>query len=299
VRRRRYPGLVKKKIFISGILLFLAGVCGLEAEDFFFDSAGVRIHYTVEGKGEPVVLIHGFAVDIAWNWGDPGIIKGLEDHYQVIAIDNRGHGRSDKPHDPKKYGVNMVSDVTRLLDHLNIKKAHIVGYSMGGRIASVFLTSHPDRVRTAILGATPWVNADSLPARVVWANQLAESLEQGKGIAPLIIRLTPRGEQPPNAEQMEAINKTFMERNDVLALAAATRGTAGLQPSEAKLRANKLPVLAVVGERDPIKAEVDSLVGVLGNVKLVVILGANHMNAPGRPEFLDALKTFLGAHGDK
>ena len=78
----------------------------------------------------------------------------------MIAIDNRGHGLSDKPHDPQAYGINMVSDVVRLLDHLSIQKAHIVGYSMGGRIASVFLTEHPERVRTATLGAAPWARCD-------------------------------------------------------------------------------------------------------------------------------------------
>jgi pimeloyl-ACP methyl ester carboxylesterase len=290
---------MQKKTWISGTLLLLATSCGLRAEDFFFDSAGVRIHYVVEGKGEPVVLVHGFAVDIASNWAEPGIIKGLADRYQVIAIDNRGHGRSDKPHDPQQYGVNMVSDVTRLLDHLNIQKAHIVGYSMGGNIAGVFLTDHPERVRTAILGATPWVGADGLPARVVWANQLAESLEQGRGIGPHIIRLTPRDERPPSAEQVEAISNMVLQPNDALALAAVMRGSARLYASEAKLRANQLPVLAIVGERDPVKAEVDNLVGALGNVKLVVIPGANHMSAFGRPEFLVALKTFLGAHGDR
>ena len=290
---------MQKKTWISGTLLLLATSCGLRAEDFFFDSAGVRVHYVVEGKGEPVVLIHGFAVDIASNWAEPGIIKGLADRYQVIAIDNRGHGRSDKPHDPQQYGVNMVSDVTRLLDHLNIQKAHIVGYSMGGNIAGVFLTDHPERVRTAILGATPWVGADGLPARVVWANQLAESLEQGRGIGPHIIRLTPRDERPPSAEQVEAISNMVLLRNDALALAAVMRGNARLFASEAKLRANQLPVLAIVGERDPVKTEVDNLVGALGNVKLVVIPGANHMSAFGRPEFLVALKTFLGAHGNR
>ena len=290
---------MQKKTWISGTLLLLATSCGLRAEDFFFDSAGVRVHYVVEGKGEPVVLIHGFAVDIASNWAEPGIIKGLADRYQVIAIDNRGHGRSDKPHDPQQYGVNMVSDVTRLLDHLNIQKAHIVGYSMGGNIAGVFLTDHHERVRTAILGATPWVGADGLPARVVWANQLAESLEQGRGIGPHIIRLTPRDERPPSAEQVEAISNMVLLRNDALALAAVMRGNARLFASEAKLRANQLPVLAIVGERDPVKTEVDNLVGALGNVKLVVIPGANHMSAFGRPEFLVALKTFLGAHGNR
>jgi pimeloyl-ACP methyl ester carboxylesterase len=287
------------KTWISGTLLLLATTCGLEAEDLLFDSAGVRIHYVVEGKGEPVVLIHGFAVDIASNWAEPGIIKGLADRYRVIAIDNRGHGRSEKPHEPQQYGVNMVSDVTRLLDHLNIQKAHIVGYSMGGNIAGVFLTDHPERVRTAILGGIPWVGAGGLPARVALANQLAESLEQGRGIGPHIVRLTPRDEQSPSAEQVEAISNMVLQRNDALALAAVMRGNSRLYATEAKLRANQLPVLTIVGERDPVKAEVDNLVGVLGNVKLVVIPGANHMNAFRRPEFLAALKTFLGAYGDR
>src|SRR5262249_9802866 len=69
------------------------------AEDLFFDSNGVRIHYTDEGQGEPVLLIHGFTADIEMNWSVPGIDKGLAKEYRVLAIDNRGHGKSDKPHD--------------------------------------------------------------------------------------------------------------------------------------------------------------------------------------------------------
>src|SRR5579871_6513151 len=78
-----------------------------------FDSNGVKIHYTVEGKGEPVVLIHGYAVNIAWNWSG---VMGLSDSYQLIALDNRGHGKSDKPHDAAAYdpGV-MAGDTIRLL----------------------------------------------------------------------------------------------------------------------------------------------------------------------------------------
>jgi pimeloyl-ACP methyl ester carboxylesterase len=152
-------------MLVSGSLLLLLSTCSLIGEDRVFDSGGVRIHYIVEGKGEPVVLIHGFAVDLTLNWAAPGIIKALADRYQVIAIDDRGYGRSDKPHDPQKYGRNMVSDVARLLDHLSIRKAHIVGYSMGGRIASASLIDYPERVRSAVLGATPWTRADALAAR--------------------------------------------------------------------------------------------------------------------------------------
>src|SRR5579883_1762190 len=95
-----------------------------------FDSNGVKIHYTVEGKGEPVLLIHGFAANADFNWRQPGVIKALAENYKVIALDNRGHGQSGKPHDIAKYGEEMAEDAVRLLDHLGIKKAHIVGYSM-------------------------------------------------------------------------------------------------------------------------------------------------------------------------
>jgi pimeloyl-ACP methyl ester carboxylesterase len=140
-----------KKSWTSALLLLLAGTAGLPGEDRFFDSAGVRIHYTVEGNGEAVVLIHGMAFDLAMNWEAPGIVKGLADRYRVVALDVRGHGRSGKPHEPKMYGHHLVADVIRLLDHLKIEKAHIVGCSMGGRIAGALLTEHPERVRTVLL----------------------------------------------------------------------------------------------------------------------------------------------------
>ena len=79
-----------------------------------------------------MVLVHGFTANIQVQWGVPGVITKLEPDYKVIALDNRGHGKSDKPHDPKLYGPESVNDVVRLLDHLKIEKAHIVGYSMGG-----------------------------------------------------------------------------------------------------------------------------------------------------------------------
>src|SRR6516225_11708196 len=106
------------------------------ADSQFFDSNGVKIRYLVEGKGEPVLLIHGFTAGIEMQWALPGIIKELAKDYRVIALDNRGHGRSDKPHDAKKYGMEMVNDAIRLMDHLKIKKAHVVGYSMGAMITS-------------------------------------------------------------------------------------------------------------------------------------------------------------------
>ena len=102
---------------MSVCLLLLLLACSLAGENGFFDSASVRIHYILEGNGEPVVLIHGFAFDLAANWVDSGLMKLLAGRHQVTAVDNRGHGRSEKPHDAQRYGVNMVSDVARGAPH--------------------------------------------------------------------------------------------------------------------------------------------------------------------------------------
>jgi len=280
--------------FAPVLLLFSALVSALQGADFSFDSAGVKIHYTVEGKGEPVILIHGYAASIAANWGQPGVIKGLADSYEVIAIDNRGHGQSDKPHDAASYGPKMVDDVVRLMDHLKIKKAHIVGYSMGGFITEAMLTEHPNRMLTATLGGAGWSDPkDQTQANLL--NQLADSLEQGKGIGPLIIALNPVGAPPPTPQAVEMTNKMFLAANDPLALAAVARAHMP-QPSEAKIRANKVPTLALIGELDPLKAGVDQLKTMMPKLTVVVIPGANHLTAFATPLFLSSLRSFLAEH---
>ncbi len=284
---RHLTAIVTKHILFI-LFSFVFSIPFLQAEDFFFDSAGVKIRYIVEGKGEPVLLIHGFGVDIQDQWVTPGIVKGLSDTFQVIAIDIRGHGKSDKPHDRSSYGMNMVEDPIRLLDHLKIRKAHVVGYSMGGRITMAILANHPERLLTAVLGGAGWnpPGQDEVGLRM-----LADSLEQGKGIGPLVQALTPVGAKPPTPEEIEVVNKYFLAKNDALALAALIRNFPA-SPTEAQVRANKVPALALIGEVDPLKSGVDRLNGLMTNLKLVVIPGANHMTAPNSPEFIKNLKAF-------
>src|SRR6185503_14973623 len=91
-----------------------------------FDSGGVQIHYVDRGRGVPVVLIHGFTGSSARHWEAPGVVDAVgKAGYRVVAMDCRGHGESGKPHDPGQYGLEMVRDVVRLLDHLKIARAHI------------------------------------------------------------------------------------------------------------------------------------------------------------------------------
>jgi pimeloyl-ACP methyl ester carboxylesterase len=157
------------------LVMMVVSSCALRAATF--DSAGVSIHYEVQGAGEPVVLIHGLGSYAAENWDMPGITSLLAQRYKVITFDCRGHGQSDKPLADGSYGVNMVEDVVRLLDHLHIRQSHVVGYSMGGMITMKLLTMYPRRVRSAVLGGMGWLREGS-PV------QAFLSVSQGWGSAP-------------------------------------------------------------------------------------------------------------------
>src|SRR5271167_700834 len=142
----------------------------------YFDSDGVQIYFEEHGKGEPVVLVHGFASRADHNWGADWF-NALGAHYRVIALDCRGHGKSGKPHDPAAYGgETMGDDVIRLMDHLGIKRTLIMGYSMGGRIVTGLLMHHPDRLRAAVvggIGAAP-ASAPAFSRKPIVAALLAE-----------------------------------------------------------------------------------------------------------------------------
>ena len=121
-----------------------------------FQHDTLNLAYFDEGdpSGEPVLLIHGFASSKTVNWIGPGWLKTLGDAgYRVIAIDNRGHGDSDKPHDTEAYTPDkMAGDAIALLEHLGIADAHVMGYSMGARISAFMALAAPQAVRSLVFG---------------------------------------------------------------------------------------------------------------------------------------------------
>src|SRR5262249_6529459 len=119
-----------------------------------FQHDRVEIAYLDEGEGDPIVLVHGFASTKEVNWVQPGWVSGLNrTGRRVVALDNRGHGASSKLYDPTAYhSTTMADDVRALLDHLQIARADIMGYSMGARITAFLAVEHAERVRSAILG---------------------------------------------------------------------------------------------------------------------------------------------------
>jgi pimeloyl-ACP methyl ester carboxylesterase len=154
---------LKMLIFLPGVLLLPVkdAQAGAKSTTGSFDAKGVKIAYAVQGQGEPVVLIHGWLSSGWINWDLPGITKLLSKDHQVIRIDVRGHGFSEHPAKEEAYGTELVEDVARLLDRLKIKKAHIVGYSMGGIITAKFLVKYPDRVLSGTLGGMGWLREGS------------------------------------------------------------------------------------------------------------------------------------------
>lgn len=256
----------------------------------FTASDGVEIHYLVEGRGDPVVLLHGITGTAASNWGGAGIIDRLAEEFQVIAVDQRGHGKSGKPHDAASYGERMALDVVDLLDHLRLQQAHVVGYSMGGFITMKIVALAPDRLMSAVVGGAGWPSPELRDDAMF--NALAESLDAGKGGGPLVEFLWP-GEEPPTPEQTQAIGQAMVASNDQAALAAVVRGMAGLDVSAELLGVNKVPTLNIIGSDDPLKPNADALVDVMQEHRLHIIEGANHMNTLNSPEFVDTVRAFF------
>ena len=256
-----------------------------------FDSQGVRLYYTLAGRGEPVVLMHGFAVQSDLNWRLPGITRALARDFEVIALDLRGHGRSEKPHDPAHYGSEMVEDVVRLLDHLGIERAHVVGYSLGGFIALKLAASHPERLITVSALGAGWESPEN---SAFWEamSGIATALEGGHAVAPLAGNLGPERLKPGRLHTFWVMVMTRY-LNDGRALAAMIRSIAGITLQQDELGRIRVPVLSVVGSRDPLEAGVEAMKGLVPDHEVVIVPGADHMQAVRRPELIGALRSFL------
>jgi pimeloyl-ACP methyl ester carboxylesterase len=115
-------------------------------------SNGVKISYDVAGEGRPLLMLHGWTCDRSW-WTEPGYTDDLRRDHRVINIDLRGHGDSDKPHDPSAYRIELVtSDVLAVADAEEIDRFAIWGQSYGGLIAWMTAYSVPDRLAAIISG---------------------------------------------------------------------------------------------------------------------------------------------------
>lgn len=257
--------------------------------DQFFDADGVRLRYVDVGEGDPVILLHGFALGVEMNWAPTGLLESLPGEFRLIAVDLRGHGKSDKPGESDGYGPEFVNDVLRLMDHLGIRQAYVVGYSMGGRIALKLLTEHPDRVRAAVLGGSGWAPPGTPPPAEIrgWIPGL-QAVVEGEGSVTEVLWQPGWPEPPPEW-------RAALDANDAGALAAVLLSLEELSVTEAALRDSPVPILAVVGEDDFARPSVDALAAIRPDVTVVLLPGSNHATALVDPGLERAVLSFLRA----
>ncbi len=243
-----------------------------------FDSDGVDIAYIDEGEGSPVLLIHGFASNMRANWIDTGWVDLLKKAgHRVIAIDNRGHGESEKLYDVADYGAPvMAEDARRLLDHLGIGKAAVMGYSMGARITAFLSLNHPERVSRAVFGGL----GAGMVRGVGAPEPIAEALE-----APSLADVTDPGGR---------MFRRFAEQtgSDLRALAACMRSSR-VKITPEQLAGLPMPVLVAVGTDDGIAGNPDELAAMIPNGRAFHIEGRDHMKAVGDRTHKAAVVAFL------
>ena len=259
------------------------------ARDSSFDRGGVEIAYDdrrPDGDGgemaEPIVLVHGFASSSADNWRGPGWHDTLlEAGRRVIALDCRGHGESSKPHDPDAYdSARMARDVIGLLDHLDVERADLMGYSMGGRLGLVLLDEYPERFNSAVLGGI----GSSVFVDIGGGEMIAGALEADD----------PEELVMPVARRF----RTFAEErgNDLTALAACARSM-GAVPDKAAFGEVDLPVLVVAGENDDLVGDPEELAAVFPGGRAEVIPDRDHRTAVGDERYKQAVRGFLEQRG--
>lgn len=246
-----------------------------------FHNGEVEIAYLDEGADSslpPVVLVHGFASTKEVNWVHPGWVKTLtEAGRRVIALDNRGHGKSSKLYDPAAYhSVTMAGDVRALLDHLELACADCMGYSMGARICAFLTFRHPERVRSLVLGG--------LGIRLVDGVGLPES------IADALLAPSRDVVRDPTGHQF----RSFAEqtRSDLKALAACIRGSRQVMPRE-DAASIEVPTMIAVGTKDNVAGSAHELAAVMKNARVLDIPGRDHMLAVGDRVFKDGVLHFF------
>jgi pimeloyl-ACP methyl ester carboxylesterase len=243
-----------------------------------FLSSDLPMAYLDEGAGEPILCIHGFASSAHDNWVYPGWVDLLvKAGRRVIAIDNRGHGRSAKLYDPKSYHTTlMADDAAALLDHLDIGRADVMGYSMGARITAFMSLRHPDRVRSAIMGG--------LGIRLVDGIGLPESIADALEAPSLNDVTDPTGR----------MFRHFAEKtgSDLRALAACMRGSRNLMTVD-EARSIVCPVMVAVGTKDLIAGDPAPLAALLPKGEMLAIPDRDHMPAVGDKVFKSGALDFL------
>jgi pimeloyl-ACP methyl ester carboxylesterase len=243
-----------------------------------FHNGSVEIAYLDEGEGDPIVLVHGFASSKNVNWVYPSWTSVLtKAGRRVIALDNRCHGDSSKLYDQEEYHIGiMAGDVRALMDHLNIERADVMGYSMGGRITAYLGQRDPQRLRSAIIAGV--------------GMGLIEGGGPGENVALAL-------EAASLDDVTDPVGRTFrafadQTRSDRRALAACLRGSRRLMTRE-EAAAISVPTLIAVGTTDEIAGSAQRLGEIIPGSQVLDIPNRDHMRAVGDKVYKDGVLEFL------
>jgi pimeloyl-ACP methyl ester carboxylesterase len=252
--------------------------------EYTIASDGVRLAFERLGAGPAILMIHGFGSSRVQNWKTTGWYGGLtEAGFSLLAMDCRGHGESDKPHDSRLYGHDrMAKDVTEVMEATGLAAALVLGYSMGGFIGLRLLASYPDRVlKLAIAGVGEHYLEGGVTAPQV-RSRLADAL------------LAERKESITDPRAM--MFRAFADQpgKDRIALAACMRAMSPSLPL-ATLAALVRPILVVNGELDETAGRAGPLARIFANAKAVTIPGRDHMSAVGDRHTRQAVVEFFRA----
>jgi pimeloyl-ACP methyl ester carboxylesterase len=243
----------------------------------YADNNGIRIHYRVEGQGPPLVLQHGFS-DSLESWYDLGYVDALKREHQLILVDARGHGASDKPHQTAAYAKELqAADIVTVLRELGIERADYFGYSMGGRIGFAMAQYAPERVRSLILGGA----AGDGRSRI--GDGFRKGLQAGgaEGIPAMW-----GASLPPTL-------KARLIANDIEALDACRADSLGFADV---LPTMTMPSLVYAGSNDPIYPVVEATVAEMPNVTFFTLSGLGHAEGLLHSELvLPRVLEFLGS----
>nr|WP_246314852.1 alpha/beta hydrolase [Kineococcus aurantiacus] len=229
----------------------------------------------------PVLLHHGFSASALVEWPRTGLVHALlTAGRRVLALDARGHGGSDKPHDPARYGeARMAADVVDVLDALDVPVVDLVGYSMGSVVSLLVASAHPGRVHRLAVGGVGAgiVEVGGVDTRALPATRLAEALRSPDPEAitdPLVRGFREFAEQTGN---------------DLLALAAQADAVHAAPLALDRITA---PTLVLAGDADPLAERPEVLAGAVPGARLQRVRG-DHGQALLDPGFAASITGFL------
>lgn len=284
---RRILILIAASVLLAGTPSFAqtaqtaAAPALLTAPDQQFSAGDVTLRYRDAGSGDPVVLIHGYATTLE-SMG--GIARALPQN-RLIALDVRGFGRSTKFAEPARFGQHMVDDVIRLMDHLKIPRAHLIGHSMGALIAANVAARYPDRITSATLVAGPFYADEATFERET--TRWTTDLESGKGLNNFMLWLFP-GWKP---EMAAMANAGAMKTNDLASLIAVMRSLPKL--AIAGIPRDATTVLLVAGTGDPLFPLSPAFAKQSPGARIVEVSGADHVNVITNPAAVTAIRELV------